>query len=281
MKKILLPTDFSDQAENAIHAAIDIAKKINGQIVLLHVIEQPSGSSFSVSGEAIHNQDWEDKLYILKLVQVAEKKLSQCVQTIEDAEIHASYKLRIGDTFHGIQSIISEEQAYLTVMGTQGHTVLKGLFVGSNTEKVIRHAACPVLTIKHKPTTSEYKNIVFPVPLNKDDKQTTQVMREFQRSFDAVLHLVWINTPNNFQEDSKSLEMLQQFAEEKEFQNYSLHIYNDQNVEEGILNFSEFINADLIALMTSKYFFKRVLGGGVRRSVGRHTTRPVLTWLVD
>jgi nucleotide-binding universal stress UspA family protein len=282
MKNILVPTDFSEQAENAILAAVDIARKINGQITLLHVVEQPSSSSFHVSGETFQGGDWEDNLYVLKLIEKTKIDIAKAVQKIEDQGVRAKCELRIGNTFHGIRSIIAEQQAFMIVMGTQGHSALEEMFVGSNTEKVIRHAGCPVLTIKHKPVSKEYKNIIFPVSINREEKQTTVVTRDLQKAFDAVLHLVWINTPANFQDDGKSMEMLEKFAAEKDFKNFSLSIYNDYSVEEGILNFAEFKNADMIAMMTSRHSsFVRVLGGGIRRAVGRNTATPVLTWLVD
>jgi nucleotide-binding universal stress UspA family protein len=282
MKKIVVPTDFSQEAENATEMAIMIAEKLKASIVLVYVIEQPSTSSFSISGEVLSNNDWEDKLYIRKLMEMAKTKLQRAVEKIRTNNLEATYHIRIGNTFHGIQSIIVEESATLIVMGTHGHSALDEFFVGSTTEKVIRHADCPVLAVKHKPTSNLCKTIAFPISVDGSEKQTPHLIHEIQKVFGAALHLVWINTPENFLTNEKSMEQLQKFANEKQLNNYSLHVYNDQHVEEGVLNFAESIHADLIAMMTTKHRgLANMFGGGIRKTVGHHTSKPMLTWLVD
>ena len=69
MKKILVPTDFSKAAQFAVAAAADIARKAEARLILMHVIEQPGSESFRVTGEMTASQNWEEKLYTLKLIE--------------------------------------------------------------------------------------------------------------------------------------------------------------------------------------------------------------------
>ncbi len=67
MKKILVPTDFSKPARWALEVATNIAKKAKAQIVLLHIVEQPTSESFNVEAQVSVGEGWEDKLFNLTL----------------------------------------------------------------------------------------------------------------------------------------------------------------------------------------------------------------------
>lgn len=77
MKKILVPTDFSRPARVAVDTALNIAKRTNAGLILLHVVEQPGSESFNVEGEASHIETWEDKRFTLKLIEKAKETTYQ------------------------------------------------------------------------------------------------------------------------------------------------------------------------------------------------------------
>jgi nucleotide-binding universal stress UspA family protein len=109
MKKILVPTDFSDPAKLAVDVAIKIAKKAKAEIVLLHVIEIPSDESFNTEGQISQSDDWEDKLFTLKLIQVSKKQLSEARKMIDEEGIPVSYRLKMGNPFHGMRTTITDD----------------------------------------------------------------------------------------------------------------------------------------------------------------------------
>ena len=82
-------------------------------------------------------------------------------------------------------------------MGTAGHTKLEEMIIGTNTEKVVRHAKCPVLTVHKKPVTTDFKNIVYATSMSKDEEVFSRVVRSTQQMYDSAVHLVRINTPGN------------------------------------------------------------------------------------
>ena len=85
MKKILVPIDFSQPSEWAIEAAISFAKKVKGEIVLLHIVEQATNESFSVQAQVSDAENWEDKLFTLKLIERNRSLLNHAVEKISDA----------------------------------------------------------------------------------------------------------------------------------------------------------------------------------------------------
>jgi nucleotide-binding universal stress UspA family protein len=280
MKKILVPTDFSNPAKLATEVAIQIAKKAKAEIVLLHVIEVPSDESFNTEGQISQTNDWEDKLFTLKMIEVSKRKLSEVRQTVEDEGIQVSFKLKMGNPFHGMRASITEEKADLVVMGTSGKSKLEEMIIGSNTEKVVRYAKCPVLTVHEKSSGSDFKNIVYATAMSEDEKEFAKVILNTQELYGATIHLVRINTPMNFKPDTVVKEIMQNFAKRLGLKNYTLNVFNDLTEEEGIIHFTNSINADLIALAThGRTGFAHVIAGSIAEDVANHSRKPVLTYV--
>ena len=280
MKKILVPTDFSKPAQIAIDVAIDIARKANGQLILLHVVEEASGTSFNITGEVDVSGDWEDKLFTMKLIERSKKQMAKVFEDVKAAGVRVKQELRVGTAFHGMRDIITEQKVDLVVMGTAGRTKLEEMIIGTNTEKVIRHSKCPVLTVHRKPATTEFKNIVYATSMSKDEEVFSRIVRTTQNMYDATVHLVRINTPGNFQRDAVVKKYMQDFAKKLQLKNYTINIFNDLTEEEGIIYFADSINADLLALAThGRTGFAHVLAGSIAEEVVSHSKRPVLTFV--
>lgn len=280
MKKILVPTDFSKPAQIAIDVAADIAKKSNGQLILLHVVEEASGTSFKITGEVYASGGWEDKMFTMKLIERSKKQLAKVVEELKAAGIKVKEELRVGTAFHGIRDIITEQKVDLVIMGSAGHSKLEEMIIGTNTEKVVRHAKCPVLTVHKKPTTTDFKNIVYATSMSKDEEVFSRVVRTTQQMYDATVHLVRINTPGNFQRDAVVRKYMEDFAKKLQLKNFTINIFNDLTEEEGIIYFADGIGADLIAMAThGRTGFAHVLAGSIAEEVVSHAKRPVLTFV--
>ncbi len=280
MKKILVPTDFSKPAQIAIDVAADIAKKANAELILLHVIEEATGSSFNITGEVTTSGGWEDKLFTMKLIERSKKQMAKLLEEVKGTGVKVKQELRLGTPFHGMRDIISEQKVDLVVMGTAGHSKLEEMIIGSNTEKVVRHSKCPVLTVHKKPVTTDFKNIVYATSMSKDEEVFSRVVRQTQQMYESTVHLVRINTPGNFQRDAVVKKYMQDFAKKLQLKNFTLNIFNDLSEEEGIIYFADSINADLIAMSThGRTGFAHVLAGSIAEDVLSHAKRPVLTFV--
>src|SRR5688500_11058893 len=280
MKKILVPTDFSKPAQIAVDVAVDIAKQANSQLILLHVIEEASGTSFNITGEVDVSAGWEDKLFTMKLIERSKKQMAKAMEQLKDAGIRVKQELRVGTAFHGMRDIITEQKVDLVVMGTAGHAKLEEMIIGTNTEKVVRHSKCPVLTVHRKPLTTDFKNIVYATSMSKDEEVFSRIVRNTQQLYDSTVHLVRINTPGNFQRDMVVKKYMQHFAKKLQLKNFTINIFNDLSEEEGIIYFADSINADLVAMAThGRTGFAHVLAGSIAEEVVSHSKRPVLTFV--
>jgi nucleotide-binding universal stress UspA family protein len=280
MKKILVPTDFSKSATIAVETAADIARKAGAELILLHVIEEAVGNSMNIEGQVTADSGWEEKLFTMKLIEKAKKQMAKFADDSKLEGVKVKQELRIGSPYHGMITIVSEKKVDLVVMGTAGHSGLEEMIIGSNTEKVVRTAHCPVLTVHNKPASKDFKNIVYATSMDKQEEVFSRIVRTTQKLYDATIHLVRINTPGNFQRDVVVKKYMQDFAKKLQLKNFTINVFNDISEEEGIIYFSDSINADLIAMSThGRTGFAHVLAGSIAEEVVSHSRRPVLTFV--
>lgn len=280
MKKILVPVDFSKTSIIALEAAFDIAKKDGADIIVLHVVEEATSESYRISGEW-KSQNWEDKIFTYRLLEKAKAQLEKLVMEPRFNAVKIVGELRLGNPFHGMNSIISAHKVDLIVMGTKGQTKLEEMIIGTNTQKVVRHARCPILTVHRKPTSSSYKNIVYATTMSKDEEVFSRIVKRTQQLYNSTIHIVRINTPADFQRDREVKAYMEKFAKKLFFKNYTINVYNDTSPEEGIINFADSINSDMIAMAThGRTGLAHMMAGSVAENVVGHSNKPVLTFVV-
>lgn len=282
MKKILVPVDFSKTSQIATDVARDIARKSGATLILLHVIEDTLSDkgSYAVSGQMDLDGDMEDRLFMLKMIERAKKQMDKTAADPKLEGVKVKRELRIGSPYHGMTTIITEQKVDLVVMGTAGRSDIETMVIGSNTEKVVRHSACPVLTVNKRPSTASFKNIVYATGMEKGEEVFSRFVKRAQEMYDSKIHLVRINTPGNFQRDVVSRKALEAFAQKLQLKNYTINIFNDLSEEEGIVYFADSINADMIAMAThGRTGFAHVLAGSIAEDVVSHSKRPVLTFV--
>ncbi len=282
MKKILVPTDFSKPAMIAAEVAADIAKKANSELTFLHVVEEAVGNSINVEGQVSVGNRWEEKLFTMKLIEKGKKQLTKLAEDSKFEGINVKQELRVGSPYHGMNKIITEKKVDLVVMGTAGHSDLEQMIIGSNTEKVVRMSHCPVLTVHNKPSSKDFKSIVYATSMDRDEEVFSRVVRATQKLYNSTIHLVRINTPGNFQRDVVVKNYMQDFAKKLQLKNFTINVFNDVSEEEGIIYFADSIDADLIAMAThGRTGFAHVLAGSIAEDVVSHSKRPVLTFVTQ
>lgn len=280
MKKILVPTDFSKIANNALDEAVNIAKRTNAELVLLHVIEEGSASSsIQVTGE-YQAGDPQEQIFMLKLIERSRDQLQGLSDTYPGVNI--TTELRMGNTFHGITDIVKEHDVDMVVMGTTGSSGIDELLVGSNAEKIVRYAKCPVLTINEKTGKSSCDNIVLATGMSEKESKLVSVVKSIQAEYNSKIHLLWVNTPNTFERDKNTKARLEAYAKKHGLSNYTINIYNDVTEEEGIVCFAEELDADLISMVTHRRTgIAHLIAGSIAEDVVNHSKRPVLTSSVN
>ena len=135
IRTILVPTDFSECSEAAFRLASSLARDYSAHLIVLHVYPPPLDHSEEIARRP--PDSYEDSLWkSLKAIRA------------EDLKYDIDYQLVEGDAATEIARVAAEKSCDLIVMGTHGRTGIERVLLGSVAEKVIRHAACPVLTTK-------------------------------------------------------------------------------------------------------------------------------------
>ena len=274
MKKILIPTDFSKHAEYALKVAAQIARKNNGEIILLHMLELPNQASDAIGGGAAIPE-------IMFFKNAAIKKLENLMDEDYLDGIKVSEVVQFELAFDGILKISKVNEVDLIVMGSHGASGYKEMFIGSNAEKVVRNSEVPVLIIKAEEENFEVNDFVFASDFSEEIKKPFEKVVEFANKFDATLHLAMINTPNNFKPTSLSNQIMDEFVANFRVNKFKTHIYNESNVEKGILNFANSIDADLIGMSThGRKGLSHFFNGSISEDLVNHSSRPVVTFKI-
>ena len=144
MKKIIVPVDFSEMASHALEFAIELNDRVKGEIVLVHVIEMPVGH-LNFTGEV--NSSGLESFYTGEFLKATHNKLDLWSKRVIDAGQTVTMHMKYGNAFTNLSKVIAEEKAHWIVMGSKGASGLREVFIGSNAERMIRHAECPVFII--------------------------------------------------------------------------------------------------------------------------------------
>lgn len=271
MKRILVPTDFSKTAEQALKVAAQIAKKNNSEIIVLHMLELPRQKSDAlVAGSSIP----EIMLFKNKVIE----RLDKLMEADYLKGVTVSKRVLFEKAFDGILKISRKNKVDFIVMGSTGTSGLHEMFIGSNTEKVVRLSEVPVLVIKNEVREFNTANFVFASNFSREFKKPFLKLKETAQLFNSHIHLVTISTPTEFKPTRAAMRRMEDFVSDTGLQNYSAHVYNDTNVEKGVLNFAKTVNADIIGMCThGRTGLSHFFNGSISENLANHAHPPVLT----
>ncbi|KAF2326876.1 universal stress protein [Flavobacterium daemonense] len=271
MKRILVPTDFSEHAEDALKVASQIAKKNDSEIIILHMLELPNQMNDAILGGTSIP---ETMLFMKKANEMLDEISSRpYLDGISVTEI-----VKMDKPIHGIKQVSQDYEVDLIIMGSHGSSGVEELLIGSNTEKVVRNSEIPVLVIKKDISNFKVDDIVFASDFSEETKAPFEKLLNFVKFFNSKIHLVTICTPNSFKPTHVVQKAMDEFVTHFNIPNYSTHIYNDTNIEKGIINFSNSVNADIIGMCThGRTGFAHFFNGSISEGLVNHAVRPVIT----
>lgn len=282
MEKILVPTDFSLQAENALQLAIRIAKNTNAQIELVHVVEAAINPQITSIGDMGIIPMPENEDYTESLMENAAKKLDQLVtkHAYDSIVINPHAVLDIKKGYTGVNRVLSHYTGVnLIVMGSKGTSGAHDLFVGSNTEFVVKHAAVPVFVVKEKLSTDHQISVVYPTSFENLSAKLVKSMMKYVTDLNAHLHLLYINTALDFQSDKQVREMYTKFIADHNFGKHIFGINSAFSEEDGIFDYVSLMKADLIIMPThGRTGLASLFSSSITKDVVKHSHVSVLTF---
>jgi len=280
MKRILVPTDFSECATYALELACDIALKNEAKLLLLHTVGHPFGGGIDPTGASVF-QAFDDDLLDTLLTR-GRAKMAEALANISVSADKITQLVEIGHPSDMILDKIKEFSIDLVVMGTNGTSGIQEFLAGSNAEKVVRKASCPVITLKSSVKLEDIKTIAFASDFGQFNEQAMASLKQMQHLLGASIDFVRINTPNNFQRDALTIKQMDGLVKQEMFLKSALHVYNDFSEEEGLMNFAEDMKSDMIGMIThGRTGLNHILSGSMAEDVVNHTNLPVWTMRIS
>lgn len=266
MKRILVPTDFSEAAYAAAEVAADIAKRTGARIYLLHVVNLL---------EYGDEEEISKQLFVMKLVR---KRMQEMVEQPFFKEVNVVEALQFDLIHENITKLSNKYEIDLIVMGSHGASGIKELIFGSNAQKILRRSHCPVLTVKSVPENLEFRNIVFASNFNPEVETAFLNVQRFAEIYGSKIHLLTICTIAEFESTKESQEKMIALAENTGLKNYTMNVYNDYSMESGINDFVESIGADLVTIGThGRTGLMHLLIGSRTEELVNHKDVPILS----
>ncbi len=278
MKKILVPVDFSKKSEEALKVAAKIAKKINGEIYVLHLLDIPSGEVDFIDGNQIPQGPMA-----MMLFNTTHEKFDEFLDKDYLDNIPVYEKVMTDSPVEGIADFANQNNIDFIVMGSHGTSGLEEFFVGSNTEKVVRSSKIPVLVIKKPADEFKVEKVVIAGKFAGLHINEFKKIMAFLEMFKPEIYLLRVNTISNFKSTKELDEIFNNFLKKvPEYKNLKPVIYDDYTVQEGIFNFADKINADLIALSTrGRQGIMHFLSDSIAENVVNAAKQNILTIKLD
>lgn len=257
--QILVPTDFSECAGFAAAAAMQLAERFDADIHFLTVWDLPENQVLMDKKKAA--------LAMLESKYAASKRIAK-----------VSY--REGKLTNAIEHYIHENGINLVIMGSHGSSGFSEILIGSTTQKVVRNIHCPVLVIKEPVDNLDFQNIIFASDFTLAEQVVFKRFLEFIKMFsNPHIHLVAVNTSSFFIQPQFLLrEAMHQFKELVGEMPCTTHIEYNFSIEEGVEQFANTMNADLIVVSNQqRSTLRRMLIGSTVEALINHATIPVLS----
>ncbi|SDB23220.1 Nucleotide-binding universal stress protein, UspA family [Flavobacteriaceae bacterium MAR_2010_188] len=277
MNKIIVPVDFSEYSEFALEMAAMLAKKYDTEILALHMLE--------MSDAYLTTTDQEQMAKAAFYLRLAENKFNSFLNKDFLKGVKIIPVVKHFKVFKEIAQVAADHSVDLIVMGSHGTSADSGMFAGSNAEKVVRHSEIPVLVVKSRPTSIDFKDIIYVSDFADESIESYRQARKFFRQLQSNVHLLYVNVPNNgFRNSYEIEERVSSFLDiadgNQDFMS-DVNYISDYTVEKGVFNFANQIDADLISIPThGRTGFSHVFRGSITEDIANHSVLPVLTFRI-
>lgn len=271
MKTVLVPTDFSKYSYVGFHVAEVIAQKTGCPIALHHnVTSLLNWDRISEAEKLKHPAE-------LAKTENAERQLNAIVNGALEHELHLSKVITHGITYEEIVSKAKQLHADMIIMGSHGNEGSERYFIGSNIQRVIREATCPVLSAKIGFPRKEISKILFASDFDEDVHKPFGEVKKVATALGAIVHLVFVNTPEKFKDTRIIRQQMDAFMERHPDQKFATGLHDHQDPVSGILEYSDEIGADMIATITHDRRHKSKYLIGNTETLVFHSSIPILS----
>jgi len=274
MKKILFPTDFSENSNNAYLYALKFAENINAKVIILHVYQYPILESNYIDmplyqAEVYQSLEWNDfenyKSHVPILRKIAENNNMEHIQT--------ETILLDGDFVNTVLQTVKSENIDYIIMGTTGASGIKEFFLGSNAASVMTSTDAAVLAVPESSSYEPIRKICFTTQFNSDDFEALKEVVKVAKGFNATIDCLYVKTSDNDVDSVIIADWKLLFKDEK----VTFHIVESDDVESTITDFIIMNGIDMLALLNHKRgFWESFFHTNITKKLAHHIKIPLL-----
>ena len=244
--KILIPTDFSVQAEFAYLMVKKLEEKTSIDIHFLHVLNVPDTVSMDSRGD-IQTCGEIDVNFVVKQKEIAERKLENLKVLYGN---HINVHLVLGKTTDAILDFSDSHGFDLIVMGTKGASGIKEILSGSEAQIIARRSKIPLLSLMCDRSDLQIQNVLLVHNFSNPKKEGMGLMHKLIKAFNTKVHFLQITSGKVESELGIVESDMKHFAELNGLVNYECHLINDKDVENGVVHYNQINNMDIICIGT-------------------------------
>jgi nucleotide-binding universal stress UspA family protein len=272
MKKILFPTDFSEVATNAFVHALEFAKIVQGELILLHTFELPIydnqffPENYNVIFDSLQLSQFDMfKDEVPKLHAIAEERNLD--------QIKMSHRLMDGSLLYNIKKAIKEEKIDFIVMGTSGATGWEAFFLGTNAGNVLTAVDVPVLSVPLEAKFKKMETIGFTTRYRDKDKKALKDVLKIAKKMNAKVKCLYVKTNHSDVSEATMKHWEEEFNEEP----VVFSVIPSDDVQDTILDFILFKDIDVLAMLTYKRnFFVELFKPSLTQKFSNRLDIPIL-----
>jgi nucleotide-binding universal stress UspA family protein len=271
--KVLIPTDFSVQAEFAYLLVKKLEEKIAMEIHFLYVMDVPDTVFMNAAGQ-IETCGDIDSGYVNSQRDIAERKLAN-LKNIYDSRIQTH--LELGKVTSSIVSFAEKNHFDLIAMGTKGSWGIKEKLSGSETQMVARNSKIPLLSLMCDRSQLNIDNILMVHDFSNAETENLQFLQKFINAFNPKIHFLQI--VNSADENLWLLSQMDVFANKNNWKNYEKHILNDSDIENGVIHFNQMHEMDLLCIGThGRKGLNSILHPSATEKLINHLFKPIISF---
>jgi len=273
MKTIIVPTDFSKNANHALMYAMELAKLENANILLLHAY-----STVNVAPDISYNYA---AAILGTPIENTDKQVSALLKKIEAKNVKGEALNVEGTPVDVILDMAEKKKPYLIVMGTKGASGLEEIIMGSNTATVIEKAKCPVIAVPEKAKFGSLNNITYATDYHTSDIDALKRLVEIATLSNSIITIVHVVDQTLFSDDDA--EFMNSFKKKVMTKihypqiQYKL-IYGDDVVKE-LETYIKKEKPDLFAMsMQHRNIYEKLFRSSVTKKMAYHTKVPLMAF---
>jgi len=274
MKTILVPIDFSENAETALYYALELAKKKQAKLVLFNAYQVNYLTLY-----APHN------LVGVKTAEAKEESLKQLkaagVKVAHAGKVEYEMLSLEGEPEEIILKTIQDLQIDLVIMGMKGSTNLAGIIFGSTTISILENSSCPIIVVPEDAEISEIKKITYATAYNFSDIEALEKVVEIAGPFNAQINVLHIcHESQSAENDKKAMEIFMEEVKRKiTYGNISFQLISGKDIENVLEEYVEENNTDMLVMSAHhRDFFDKLFKKSITKHMVYHSSIPLMVF---